>query len=169
MPHSGSSGKGDRWNEWRIGQLNSEQNFSGKLALAAGTGSAVTEKTSRVGADATKLLQDGALQGRGRHAARFTLGPTPLVRLHAYVIAIDAHLFLDVGMDDTDIAGGVTHDALQQRPLLVAVIAPAVPSVAVDRRLDLIPDFIVDDPRVLALVHLAAILYLAQLDHVGEQ
>ena len=37
------SGKGDRWNESRIGPLNSEQTLSGETALTAGTCSAPVE------------------------------------------------------------------------------------------------------------------------------
>ena len=50
------------------------------------------------------------------------------------------------------------HQSLQQRAVLVADIAAAAPAVAVERRLDLVPDLVVDDALVLALIDLAAVI-----------
>ena len=72
-------------------------------------------------------------------------------------------------MNHADVAGGASHEALEQRAVFVADIPAAAPAIPAERGLDLVPNLVVDDALVLALVNLAAILHLPGVDHVGEQ
>src|ERR1035441_5585900 len=116
-----------------------------------------------VAADPAKLAQYGALQCRGRDAPRLALGPASLVRLHAYVVAVCPIPLLGVGMDHANVAGGATHQAFEQRAVFVPDIASAPPPIAAERSLDLAPNLVIDDAIVLAFVHLAAVVHLADV------